>query len=192
MASLYFYYSAMNAGKTTALLQAAYNYEERKMRVLTLKPKIDDRESTSKIVSRIGLSRDTLLFEPSCNLYYLVNQIEPGDKPHVVLVDEAQFLTKEQVIELGRIVDDFDIPVLCYGLRTDFMSNLFEGSAALLGEADKLISLKTICHCGRAAHKVLRIDEDGNVVRHGESVEIGGNDRYVSVCRKHWRAGEIC
>lgn len=190
MASLYFYYSAMNAGKTTALLQAAYNYEERKMRVLTLKPKIDDRESTSKIVSRIGLSRDTSLFEPSCNLYYLTEQIPIDERPHVVLVDEAQFLTKEQVIELGDIVDTLDIPVLCYGLRTDFMGDLFEGSAALLAEADKLISLKTVCHCGKAAHRVLRIDADGGIVRVGQSVEIGGNDRYVSVCRKHWKEGK--
>ncbi len=181
----------MNAGKTTALLQAAYNYEERKMRVLTLKPKIDNRESSSKIVSRIGLSRDTSLFEPSCNLYYLAEQIPIGERPHVILVDEAQFLTKSQVIELGDIVDDFDIPVLCYGLRTDFKGDLFEGSAALLGESDKLISLKTVCHCGRAAHKVLRIDNDGKVVRSGDSVEIGGNDRYVSVCRKHWRLGDL-
>ncbi len=180
----------MNAGKTTALLQAAYNYEERKMRVLTLKPKIDDRESTSKIVSRIGLSRDTSLFEPSCNLYYLTEQIPIDERPHVVLVDEAQFLTKEQVIELGDIVDTLDIPVLCYGLRTDFMGDLFEGSAALLAEADKLISLKTVCHCGKAAHRVLRIDADGGIVRVGQSVEIGGNDRYVSVCRKHWKEGK--
>ncbi|WP_028117312.1 thymidine kinase [Ferrimonas senticii] len=185
MAQLYFYYSAMNAGKSTSLLQSAYNYHERGMNSLVLTAAIDDRYGVGKVTSRIGLERDALLFNGNDDLHQMIaNQ---PHKPDCVLVDESQFLSKAQVRQLTQVVDCLNIPVLCYGLRTDFQGELFEGSQYLLAWADKLVELKTICHCGRKAIMVVRMDEQGNAVRGGAQVQIGGNDSYVSMCRKHYR-----
>ena len=183
MAKLYFYYSAMNAGKTTTLLQSSYNYNERGLSTLLFKPRIDNREG-GKISSRIGLSQEAILFDRDFDFVKYVSGLK--DKHACILIDEAQFLTKEQVIQLTRTVDELDIPVLCYGLRSDFMGNPFEGSSYLLALADSLVEIKTICYCGRKASMNMRVDANGNPVREGAQVEIGGNDRYVAVCRKHF------
>jgi thymidine kinase len=185
MAKLYFYYAAMNAGKTTTLLQADYNYRERGMSTLLFTPAIDTRHGLGKIASRIGLSADALAIEPDFNFFHYVNQRE---KVNCILVDEAQFLTKSQVYQLAQIVDQLNIPVLTYGLRSDFMAEPFVGSQYLLILADELVELKGVCHCGRKATMNMRIDAQGKPVREGEQVEIGGNDRYVAVCRKHYFA----
>jgi len=190
MSSLYFKYGQMNSGKTTALIQAAYNYEERGMRVIIFKPAIDTRETVKpEAVSRIGLTHDALTVLPHSNLFQQVVHANDTRRVACVMVDEAQFLTRDQVDQLSDIVDMLDIPVMCYGLRTDFQGELFPGSHRLLAIADKLEEIKTICHCGRKATMVLRIDDEGNVSRSGEQVVIGGNDRYVSVCRKHHISG---
>ncbi|ARJ43520.1 thymidine kinase [Pantoea alhagi] len=187
MAQLYFYYSAMNAGKSTALLQSSYNYQERGMRTLVWTAEIDDRFGSGKVSSRIGLSSPAKLFNNQTLLMHEITE-EYEKKPiHCILVDECQFLTREQVRELSDVVDYLDIPVLCYGLRTDFRGELFSGSQYLLAWADKLIELKTICHCGRKAGMVLRLDSEGKPYAEGEQVVIGGNERYVSVCRKHYK-----
>lgn len=187
MAKLYFYYSSMNAGKSTALLQSSYNYRERGMNTLVLAPKLDDRCGVGKVSSRIGLETEATTFEPKDDLLEIVNNaIE--DKPlHCVLIDEAQFLTKDQVFQLGEVTDQQNIPVLAYGLRTDFQGEPFEGSKYLLAWSDNLKELKAICECGTKATMVIRLDEGGNVVTHGSQVEIGGNDRYISMCRKHFK-----
>jgi thymidine kinase len=186
MAKLYFYYSAMNAGKSTVLLQSSYNYQERGMRTAIFAPAVDQRAGLGRVASRIGLSAPAHVFTPTDDLQMRLRH-EPSEKPLAcVLIDEAQFLTRRQVEQLGRVVDDDHIPVLCYGLRTDFQGNLFEGSAALLALADNLIELKTICHCGRKATMNLRVAPDGHALREGAQVEIGGNERYVSVCRRHF------
>lgn len=191
MAKLFFYYSAMNAGKTTTLLQSSHNYRERGMNTLAFTPDFDDRYGVGKIASRIGLQSDAYAFSKDFNFYdYTVHQRNIVPNLKCLLVDEAQFLTKLQVTELCRVVDEFDLPVLCYGLRTDFLGELFEGSRALLGLADELIELKTICHCGRKATMNARINELGQMVRKGKQVEIGGNDRYISLCRRHYFAGQ--
>lgn len=190
MSSLYFKYGQMNSGKTTALIQAAYNYEERGMRVIIFKPAIDTRETVKpEAVSRIGLTHDALTVLPHSNLYQQVVHANDTRRVACVMVDEAQFLTRDQVDQLSDIVDMLNIPVMCYGLRTDFQGELFPGSHRLLAIADKLEEIKTICHCGRKATMVLRIDDEGKVSRKGEQVVIGGNDRYVSVCRKHHISG---
>ncbi len=189
MAKLYFYYSAMNAGKSTVLLQSSYNYRERGMHTLVYAPDIDTRFGAGKVSSRIGLEADAVTFSPFDNLYKSV-AIEVDRQPvHCVLVDEAQFLTRDQVKQLGDICDRLNIPVLAYGLRTDFQGNLFEGSQYLLAWADSLVEIKTICHCGRKATMVLRINAEGKPVKLGEQVQIGGNERYVSVCRRHFKQG---
>ncbi|PWC09621.1 thymidine kinase [Brenneria roseae subsp. americana] len=185
MAQLYFYYSAMNAGKSTALLQSSYNYQERGMRTLVFTAEIDSRHGVGVVSSRIGLSSPALLFNPQTPLFSLLAKEHRAQPIHCVLIDECQFLTREQVSELSDVVDQLDIPVLCYGLRTDFRGELFSGSHYLLAWADKLIELKTVCHCGRKANRVLRLDSQGNPLREGEQVVIGGNESYVSVCRKH-------
>jgi len=187
MAKLYFYYSAMNAGKSTNLLQSSHNYRERGMNTLLLTPEIDHRAGIGKIASRIGLEAGARTFRRDDDLHALVEA--SGDDPAIacVLIDEAQFLTRPQVEQLAQVSDDLDIPVLCYGLRTDFQGNLFPGSAALLGWADNLTELKTICHCGCKATMNLRTDEKGNAIKEGSQVEIGGNERYVAMCRKHFR-----
>lgn len=186
MAKLYFYYSAMNAGKSTSLLQSSHNYRERGMHTLLLTPEVDQRAGYAKIASRIGLSADAHVFSPEANLLELAEGLHEAQKLGCVLVDEAQFLTGEQVQQLCEVADRVGVPVLCYGLRTDFQGKLFEGSAALLGWADNLIELKTICHCGRKATMNLRTDATGKPIREGEQVEIGGNERYVAMCRRHF------
>ena len=187
MAKLYFYYSSMNAGKSTALLQSSYNYRERGMNTLVLAPNLDDRYGVGKISSRIGLEAEATTFGQEDDLFEIANNAI-ADKPlHCVLIDEAQFLTKDQVFQLGEVTDKLNIPVLAYGLRTDFQGEPFEGSKYLLAWSDNLKELKAICDCGTKATMVIRLDEDGNVVTHGSQVEIGGNDRYLSMCRKHFK-----
>ncbi|ERK18085.1 MAG: thymidine kinase [Pantoea sp.] len=187
MAQLYFYYSAMNAGKSTALLQSSYNYQERGMRTLVYTAEIDDRFGAGKVSSRIGLSSPACLYNAETQLDVEIAAEHARQPLHCVLVDESQFLTREQVRALSDVVDNMDIPVLCYGLRTDFRGELFVGSQYLLAWADKLVELKTICHCGRKASMVLRLDASGKPFSEGEQVVIGGNERYISVCRKHYK-----
>ena len=187
MAKLYYYYSAMNAGKSTVLLQSAHNYQERGMDVLLLTASIDDRFETGKIASRIGISAEASLFDKSTNIPELVKSRNENNALSCILIDEAQFLSKEQVYDLSEIVDNLHIPVLAFGIRTDFQGELFEGSQALLAWSDKLIELKTVCHCGSKATMVIRMNEQGIPVKEGAQVEIGGNDRYLSVCRKHFK-----
>jgi len=187
MAKLYFYYSSMNAGKSTNLLQSSYNYKERGMRTLVLAPSFDDRFGAGKVTSRIGIETEATTFNSETNLLEVVTAVHAEEKLHCVLIDEAQFLTRDQVFQLSELTDQLNIPVLAYGLRTDFQGEPFEGSKYLLAWADNLKELKAICHCGRKATMVLRTDADGNPVREGSQVEIGGNDRYVSMCRKHFK-----
>ncbi len=188
MAQLYFYYSAMNAGKSTTLLQSAFNYRERGMEPVILTAAIDDRAGVGVVSSRIGLQADAHIFDADKDVFELIKSLNSEQKRHCVLVDECQFLSKRQVLQLTDVVDELGIPVLCYGLRNDFRGELFTGSQYLLAWADKLIELKTVCHCGRKANHVLRTDEDGEAIADGDQVEIGGNNRYVSVCRKHYKA----
>ncbi len=186
MAKLYFYYSSMNAGKSTGLLQASYNYQERGMNTLVLTPSIDDRYGTGKVTSRIGLQANAEVISPDEDVYQKVaNRMKEGEI-HCVLVDESQFLSKAQVLQFGRVCDELRVPVLAYGLRTDFQGEPFEGSKYLLALADNLYEIKAICHCGSKATMVIRLDEQGRAVTAGESVSVGGNDRYVSMCRRHF------
>lgn len=187
MAQLYFYYSAMNAGKSTALLQSSYNYQERGMRTLVYTAEIDDRFGAGVVSSRIGLSSPACLYNTETELDKEIACQHAQQPVHCVLVDESQFLTRQQVYALSDVADNMDIPVLCYGLRTDFRGELFTGSQYLLAWADKLVELKTICHCGRKASMVLRLDGEGRPYSEGEQVVIGGNERYISVCRKHYK-----
>lgn len=187
MAKLYFYYSAMNAGKSTVLLQSSYNYRERGMRTLLFAPAVDTRFGSGRIESRIGLSSGAISLAIGDNLLTRVRTDHTKEPVACVLIDEAQFLTPEQVWQASEVADKLDIPVLCYGLRTDFQARLFPGSGALLGMADTLTELKTICHCGRKATMNLRVDAQGRGVREGAQVEIGGNDRYLAVCRRHFK-----
>lgn len=186
MAQLYFYYSAMNAGKSTSLLQSAYNYKERGMESVIFTASVDDRYGQGKVTSRIGLSQDADIFSSSCDLFKLMKEKLDSGPVHCILVDECQFLSKAQVKQICRVVDELKVPVLCYGLRTDFLGEPFEGSLYLMSWADKLVELKTICHCGRKASMVVRMDEHGNASSSGSQVEIGGNDKYVSMCRQHF------
>ena len=179
----------MNAGKSTILLQSSYNYRERGMNTLILSPEFDHRFGAGKVASRIGIESDSVTFNTSDNLLNVAEKAHHDSPLHCVLVDEAQFLTRSQVRQLSDVCDHRDIPVLAYGLRTDFQGNLFEGSAALLAWADSLVEIKTICHCGRKATMVLRIDDEGKTIKDGSQVQIGGNDRYVSVCRRHFKDG---
>ncbi|MEO6004584.1 MAG: thymidine kinase [Opitutus sp.] len=188
MAKLYFYYSAMNAGKSTLLLQSSYNYRERGMETLIFTPALDTRGGAGRVTSRIGLQAEARAFDGSDDLLREVSASHAQRPVSCVLVDEAQFLSEAQVRQLTDVTDQLDIPVLCYGLRTDFQGNLFEGSRWLLAWSDDLCEIKTICHCGRKATMVLRLDSSGQAVREGAQVEIGGNDRYVSVCRRHFKA----
>ena len=194
MAKLYFYYSTMNAGKSTALLQASHNYRERGMRTLILTPRLDDRYGEGVVASRIGLKAQGTIFGRDDDLQALVAADIAAKGPlHCVLVDEAQFLSKAQVWQVTEIVDRLNVPVLAYGLRTDFRGELFEGSQYLLAWADNLVEIKTICHTGRKATMVLRVDEHGRALTDGPQVEIGGNERYVSVSRGEFKkvmAGE--
>ena len=188
MAKLYFYYSAMNAGKTTTLLQSAHNYRERGMRVAILTPKLDVRAGSGTVASRIGLQAEGIAFAREDDLQRTVTADIAAHGPlHCVLVDEAQFLTKPQVWQLSEVVDALRIPVLCYGLRTDFRGELFEGSQYLLAWADELAEIKTICHSGSKATMTVRVDDRGHAVHDGPQVEIGGNERYVSVSRAEFK-----
>ncbi|MBT4087926.1 MAG: thymidine kinase [Deltaproteobacteria bacterium] len=187
MSKLYFYYSTMNAGKTTSLLQSSYNYHERGMKTLLYTAVIDDRYGVGKIKSRIGLEADANLFGPDDDLFKMTSEKTEEEKIDCVLLDEAQFLSRDQVFQLTEVTDRLGIPVLAFGLRTDFLGNLFEGSQALLAWADELKELKTICHCGKKATMVVRMDENNQAVREGSQIEIGGNDRYISLCRKHFK-----
>jgi len=188
MAKVYFYYSAMNAGKSTVLLQSSYNYRERGMHTLVFTPALDTRAGVGRVRSRIGLEAEATAFGAAEDLFAHVRAAHAAQAVSCVLVDEAQFLTQAQVRQLTEVADQLHIPVLCYGLRTDFQGRLFEGSQWLLAWADNLSEIKTICHCGRKATMVLRLDASGQPVREGAQVEIGGNDRYVSVCRRHFKA----
>ena len=185
MAKLYFHYSTMNAGKSTLLLQASYNYRERGMQTLLLTAALDDRAGQGRIASRIGISADALVFASTDDLFALI--AEQGADCTCIFVDEAQFLTADQVWQLARVADDLSIPVMCYGLRVDFRGQLFPGSAALMALADDLREVRTICHCGRKATMVIRRDADGRAITEGAQVQIGGNETYVSLCRRHWR-----
>lgn len=186
MAKVYFYYSAMNAGKSTSLLQSSHNYRERGMSTLLLTPELDQRAGHGVIASRIGLKTEAQSFCRDADLFAMAEALCPSRQPSCILVDEAQFLTEAQVRQLCRVADELGIPVLCYGLRTDFQGRLFEGSAALLGWADNLTELKTICHCGRKATMNLRTDAAGRPIHAGAQIEIGGNERYIALCRKHF------
>lgn len=188
MAQLYFYYSTMNAGKSTHLLQSSYNYRERGLETLLFTAHIDDRFAKGKVSSRLGIHADAHLFDDNTNVFNEVKQQLQEGKIACILIDEAQFLTKAQVKQLTDIVDELKIPVLAYGIRTDFLGETFGGSAALLAWADKLVELKTICHCGKKANFVMRCDQEGNAVKGGEQIEVGGNERYESLCRKHFKA----
>lgn len=187
MAKLYFYYSSMNAGKSTSLLQSSYNYQERGLNTLIMAPELDNRYGVGKVTSRIGLEADAAVFRPNTDLYGLIADAHKQARLNCILIDEAQFLTKKQVFQLGEVTDKLNIPVLAYGLRTDFQGEPFEGSKYLLAWSDNLKELKAICHCGGKATMVVRLDESGAPIREGSQVEIGGNDRYVSMCRKHFK-----
>ena len=191
MARLYFHYSTMNAGKSTMLLQASHNYRERGMHTLLLTAALDDRAGPGLIASRIGIAEPATTFAPDTDLFALVR--DRGAGCACVLLDEAQFLSQAQVWQLARVVDDLDLPVMCYGLRVDFRGHLFPGSAALLAWADELREVRTVCHCGRRATMVIRRDDHGRALRDGAQVQVGGNETYVSLCRRHWREamGEI-
>jgi thymidine kinase len=188
MAKLYFHYSTMNAGKSTLLLQASHNYRERGMVTYLLTAHLDNRSGTGRIASRIGIGEEADIFDTETDLFArLATRLDEG---HVdcIFLDEAQFLTKDQVWQLARAVDDLGVPVMCYGLRVDFRGELFPGSAALLALADEMREIRTICHCGKKATMVVRHGADGKALTDGAQVQIGGNGTYVSLCRRHWRA----
>lgn len=188
MAKLHFYYSAMNAGKSTVLLQSSYNYNERGMDTLLYTPTVDDRYGVGKIASRIGLSSDAIIIDQSFDIFNSVKKtLSKNPNIHCVLIDEAQFLTKSQVEQLTLVCDILNLPVLTYGIRSDFRAEPFVGSTYLLAWADSIIEIKTICHCGKKATMNLRVNESGHVVTEGAQVEIGGNEKYIATCRKHFR-----
>ena len=190
MAKLHFYYSAMNAGKSTTLLQSSYNYQERGMQTILLLPDIDTRSGRGTIGSRIGLQEQAHIFSRQENLFDKIISLYKNNGAHCVLIDEAHFLTKDQVKQLCFVCDELNIPVLAYGLRTDFQAQPFDGSMHLLALADVLVELKTICHCGAKATMNMRIDTYGNKIEEGEQIAIGGNEMYVATCRKHFFLGE--
>ncbi|QIG78813.1 thymidine kinase [Stakelama tenebrarum] len=187
MAKLYFYYASMNAGKSTTLLQADFNYRERGMRTMLFTAAIDDRSGAGRIGSRIGLEAGATPFGAETDIHAIVAQAHAADPLACVFVDEAQFLTAAQVDQLAALCDEHDVPVLAYGLRTDFQGALFPGSARLLAIADALVEIKSVCDCGRKATMNLRVDGEGNPIGEGEQTEIGGNERYVAMCRRHFR-----
>lgn len=187
MAKLYFHYSTMNAGKSTILLQAAHNYQERGMQCHLLTAKMDNRAGDACIGSRIGISQPADTFAPGDDLFERIEKRIAQGPLACVFIDEAQFLSETQVWQLVRVVDDLNVPVMCYGLRVDFLGQLFPGSATLLALADEMREVRTICHCGRKATMVIRQSEDGSVQTAGDQVQIGGNETYISLCRRHWR-----
>jgi thymidine kinase len=192
MAKLYFHYATMNAGKSTMLLQASYNYRERGMRTVIFVAALDDRAGQGWVASRIGLSSDAMPFSEGDDLFEIITGMHNDDPIACVFVDEAQFLAQEQVWQLARVCDRVGVPVMAYGLRTDFQGKLFPGSQELLAIADELREVRTICFCGRKATMVVRMDEEGRVMRHGAQVEVGGNEKYVSLCRRHWEEKMRC
>lgn len=187
MAKLYFHYSTMNAGKSTMLLQAAYNYRERGMEPYLVTARLDERAGPGRIGSRIGIEAEADTFAATSNLFDMITARLAEGPCSCVFVDEAQFLSEDQVWQLARAVDDLNVPVMCYGLRVDFRGKLFPGSAALLALADEMREARTICHCGKKATMVVRQDAQGAVLIDGAQVQVGGNETYVSLCRKHWR-----
>ena len=187
MAKLYFHYSTMNAGKSTLLLQASHNYAERGMQTYMLTANFDDRAGTGRIGSRIGIGADADTFAASTDLFSKIKDRLNAGPCNCVFIDEAQFLTADQVWQLARAVDDLGVPIMCYGLRVDFQGKLFPGSAALLALSDEMREIRTICHCGKKATMVVRQDEHGDVLKDGAQVQVGGNETYVSLCRVHWR-----
>ena len=187
MAKLYFHYSTMNAGKSTVLLQASHNYIERGMQTYLLTARFDRRAGEGRIASRIGIGVEADTFDETDDLFAKISARLEADPCACVFIDEAQFLTKEQVWGLARAVDDLNVPIMAYGLRVDFRGELFPGSAALLALADEMREVRTICHCGRKATMVVRQDESGQALKDGAQVQIGGNETYVSLCRRHWR-----
>ena len=187
MAKLYFHYSTMNAGKSTLLLQASYNYIERGMQTYLLTARFDDRAGSGKIGSRIGIEAEADTYSTEDDLFSLIDARLTQGPCACVLVDEAQWLSRDQVWQLARAVDDLKVPIMCYGLRVDFRGELFPGSAALLALADEMREVRTICHCGRKATMVVRMGEDGKALQDGPQVQVGGNETYVSLCRRHFR-----
>jgi thymidine kinase len=187
MAKLYFHYSTMNAGKSTLLLQASYNYRERGMDTYLLTAQLDNRAGHGRIASRIGIADEADLFAPGENLLTKIQNRLAEGRIDCIFIDEAQFLEKEQVWQLARAVDDLSVPIMCYGLRVDFRGELFPGSAALLALADEMREARTICHCGKKATMVIRMGPDGKPLRDGAQIQIGGNETYVALCRRHWR-----
>ena len=188
MAKLYFHYSTMNAGKSTILLQASYNYRERGMDTYLITAQFDNRAGAGRIASRIGIGEDADTFAPGEDLFAKIAARIEAAPCACVFIDEAQFLSPEQVWQLAQVVDDLRVPVMCYGLRVDFRGELFPGSAALLALADEMREVRTICHCGKKATMVIRQGPDGTALKDGAQVQIGGNETYVSLCRRHWRA----
>ncbi|MBT7651236.1 MAG: thymidine kinase [Opitutae bacterium] len=189
MAKLYFHYSSMNAGKSTALLQADHNYFERGMNSLLFTARLDDREGVGVISSRIGIKKGALTFEKGDELFAIIEGEQKRTGLDCVLIDEAQFLSREQVMQLNRVVDELGIPVLTYGIRTDFQGKVFEGSKFLMGWADEIKEIKTVCHCGKKATMNARVNKDGRMETDGEQIEIGGNERYISLCRRCFYSG---
>ncbi|MBE1296610.1 MAG: thymidine kinase [Rhodobacteraceae bacterium] len=187
MAKLYFHYSTMNAGKSAVLLQASHNYRENNMETYLLTARIDERAGQGRIASRIGISETADVFSANDDLFERIKTRLDQGKLASIFVDEAQFLSPEQVWQLARVVDDLGVPVLCYWLRVDFQGKLFPGSATLLALADEMREVRTICHCGKKATMVIRQDEQGRAITTGDQVQIGGNETYVSLCRRHWR-----
>ncbi|WP_107496878.1 thymidine kinase [Thalassobius sp. I31.1] len=187
MAKLYFQYSTMNAGKSTVLLQASHNYIERGMQTYLITAQLDNRAGDARIASRIGIGADADVFAPGDDMFAKIEARLKNAPCACVFIDEAQFLTKDQVWQLAQVVDDLKVPVMCYGLRVDFRGELFPGSAALLALADEMREVRTICHCGKKASMVMRMGPDGKALKDGAQVQIGGNETYVSVCRRHWR-----
>jgi|TARA_B100000900_G_scaffold385985_1_gene376055 thymidine kinase len=187
MAKLYFQYSTMNAGKSTLLLQASHNYHERGMKTYLITAGFDKRVGDGKIGSRIGIASDADTFEHNENMFHKIESRLRKGPCSCVFIDEAQFLSEDQVWELARVVDDLKVPVMCYGLRVDFQGKLFPGSAALLALADEMREIRTICHCGKKATMVIRQDENGDAIKDGAQIQIGGNETYISLCRRHWR-----
>ncbi len=192
MAKLYFHYATMNAGKSTMLLQASYNYRERGMRTAIFIAALDDRAGKGRVASRIGLSSEAIPFGPADDLFAAITGMHAEEPIACVFIDEAQFLSADQVWQLARICDRAGIPVMAYGLRTDFQGKLFPGSLELLAVADELREVRTICHCGRKATMVVRVGETGEVIRQGAQVDVGGNEKYVSLCRRHWEDKMRC
>ncbi|OOY21625.1 MULTISPECIES: thymidine kinase [unclassified Thioclava] len=187
MAKLYFHYSTMNAGKSTILLQASHNYIERGMETFLVTARLDNRAGDGRIASRIGIGAEAACFSEETDMFALIEARLAEGPCACIFVDEAQFLTETQVWQIARAVDDLRVPVMCYGLRVDFQGKLFPGSAALLALADEMREVRTICHCGKKATMVVRMGPDGQALRDGDQVQIGGNETYVSLCRRHWR-----